>query len=104
MPVGFWLRRRRRPRNSSESKSQLTYRIIPKLTQGGCQNPFCTSRICPNHYLGPEAVLASKGLEKKAALIQAIKLVKESQISISEELCTPAPLFGEEFSKLWKRV
>lgn len=44
--------------------------------------------------------LTARGLDKKSALIRAIKMVKEDKITISEKV----PIQGEEFSKIWKCV
>ncbi len=47
-------------------------------------------------------MLASKGLDKKQALITAIGLTKNQGFKITKEACSKAPLSHEEFSKFTK--
>lgn len=74
--------------------------IMKELTSSNYQNIWSTNRLSPNHYLSDASAGPSSGLDKKEALMIAIKLAKEPDFCLKKEHEPKTLLTKDELTKI----
>jgi len=73
---------------------------MKELTSSNYQNIWSTNRLSPNHYLSDASAGPSSGLDKKEALMIAIKLAKEPDFCLKKEHEPKTLLTKDELTKI----